>query len=153
MNNEMTAGLLIFSFVVLVYLSEKKGGRWETVMVFVTSIVMGVPLFAITGTFVSTFTIGLPLSYVISESAWDAISVRLDDGKIGLWTLPSMIPWGIIGWLEIMVASRIWRGWQRKRDKAQAIEEEIRTVSEIKIIEPQPWRIEQRFEALSKWID
>ncbi len=141
----MTAGLLIFLFVVLVYVSEKKGGRWEAVIVFVTSIVIGVPLFVIIGGFVSTFTIGLPLSYVISESALDAISVRSDDGKIGLWTLPSMIPWGVIGWLEIMAANRIWRGWQRKRDKAQAIEEEIRTVSEIKIIEPSPPDAVERF--------
>jgi hypothetical protein len=125
--------------------------RLGRVVGFVILIVM-VPWFTIMGLFVS-LTIVLPLRYVISDSAWDAISIRFDDGRIGLWTLPSMIPWVIIGWLEIGVAMRIWRGWQRKRDKAQAIEEEIRTVSEIKITEPQPWRIEQRFKALSEWLD
>ena len=56
-----------------------------------------------------------------------------------------MIPWGIIGWLEIAVARRLWRGWQRRRDKALRIEKEIRPVSEIKIVEPPPPSRVERF--------
>jgi hypothetical protein len=144
-------------YLVLLHISQKKGGRWESVSLSVNLIVIWVLWAATIGTLigvlVSNLTIRLPLSYVISESALDAITIRFDDGKIGLWTLLSVIAWAIIGWLEIGVARRIWRGWKRKRDKTQAIEEEIRTVSEIKIIEPQPWRIEQWLKVLSEWLD
>src|SRR5438477_509630 len=117
----MTAAALIFCiavlYLVLLHVSEKKGGRWETVTA-VLGFVLFTPLVLAYGSFVSLLTVGLPLKCILPESVWDVIRVRFGDGKIDVWTLPSMIPWGIIGWLEIAVARRLWRGWQRRRDKA-----------------------------------